>query len=53
MQFRCSIFSAEHDHPLLSSFATDVLASSFPCVLRAISVEIHDLEAELTLSQAG
>ena len=22
MQFRCSIFSAEHDHPLLSSFAT-------------------------------
>ena len=35
------------------SSSSNVLACSFPCVLRAISLEIHDLESELTLSQAG
>ena len=35
------------------SSSRNVLAGSFPCVLRAISFEIHDLESALTVSQAG
>ena len=35
------------------SSSRNVLASSSPCVLRTISLGIHDLESELTLSQAG
>ena len=33
--------------------AGNVLASSFPCVLCAVGLEIHDLESELTLTRAG
>ena len=36
----------------MSSSSRNALAGSFPCVLRAICLEIHDLEPEQTLSQA-
>ena len=38
---------------ILISSSRNVLAGSFPCVLRATSIEIHDFESELTHSQAG